>query len=80
MLVGLYSLMGKTIEAVKLERPAFDLGLRFSDELVLKIFCDQTNLENDDSNYSLHMKDKIYIVGPRDRIRFEIPSSKRPRW
>lgn len=69
MLAGLKSVVGKTVESVKIETPVFDLTVRLSGNLVLKIFCDQTSGEDD--NYSIHVQDKVYIVGPRGVIRCE---------
>ena len=80
MLAGLQSVIGKTVEDVVIAEPSFDLTLRFRGDLSLKIFCDQTNLEDDDPNYMLHTKDRIYVVGPRSRIRLETPSRNPPRW
>lgn len=80
MLVGLQSMMNKTVENLEIARPAFDLTLEFRGGLFLKVFCDQTNVEDDDPNYTLHTKDRIYIVGPKGQISFETPSGKLPRW
>ncbi len=80
MLVGLESIIGRMVEDVEIVGPAFDLTVTLRDDLSLKVFCDQTNLEDDEHNYSLHTRDKIYIVGPRHRIRFEMPSGQLPRW
>lgn len=71
MLTGLSSIVGRAVESVKIERPGFDLTLRFEGELVLRIFCDQTNLEDDYDNYSLHLTDKVYVVGARGCISCE---------
>jgi len=79
MLLGLQAIIGATVQQVKIARPAFDLILAFSGDLFLKVFCDQTNLEDDDPNYTLHTKDRIYIVGARGRVHFETPSGQSPR-
>jgi hypothetical protein len=79
MLIGLQSVLNRVVEDVDLRKPAFDLTLRFRGDLSLRVFCDQTNLEDDDSNYTFHAKDRIYIVGSRGRIRFETPSGEVPR-
>ena len=80
MLIGLQSVISKVVEDVDIRKPAFDLTLRFRGDLSLRVFCDQTNSEDDDSNYTFHTKDRIYIVGPRGRLRFETPSGGVPHW
>ncbi len=76
---GLGLIVGRAVKSVKAELPACDLTVRFDGDIVLKVFCDQTNLEEGYDNYSLHVKDKIYIVGPRGRIRCELRTDERPR-
>ncbi len=80
MLLGLQAMIGTTVERVTIATPAFDLILTLGGDLSLKVFCDQTNLEGDDSNYTLHTKDRIYIVGARGRLHCETPSGQSPRW
>jgi len=71
MLTGLRSIVWMAVESVKIERPAFDLTVRFKGDLMLRISCDQTNVEDDYDNYSLHLTDKVYVVGARGRISCE---------
>jgi hypothetical protein len=80
MVAGLQAMIGSTVERVAIQSPAFDLTLMFRDGLYLKVFCDQTNVEEGDSNYSLHTRDRIYIVGPRGRVRIESTSGQAPGW
>jgi len=78
MVRGLRALVGRTVESTEIVTPGFDLTLRFNGNLALKIFSDQTNLEDEYDNYSVHLKKhKIYIVGVRGRIRCELPSEVR---
>ena len=69
---GLALIVGRAVKSVKVELPAGDLTVRFDGDIALRVFCDQTNLEEGNDNYSLHVKDRIYIVGPRGRLRYEL--------
>ena len=73
---GLERLVGQTIESISLSRPSLDLELRFSNQLVLRIFCDQTNRAEMVDNYSLFLPRTIYIVGTRSRVRKEVRKSR----
>lgn len=59
---GLNELVNKGVVSVRVESPAYDLTLQFENELSLKIFCDQTNPEEDDENYTFFVKDFTYTV------------------
>jgi hypothetical protein len=72
MVSGLNSLVDHEVESIDVVPPAFDLVVRFAGGLSLKIFCDQTNLDDGWDNYSLHLRDRIFIVGPRGRITTEV--------
>ncbi len=74
---GLALVVGRVVKSVKVELPAGDLTVRFSGDIALGVFCDQTNLEEGNDNYSLHVKDRIFIVGPRGRIRSEPRANER---
>lgn len=65
MVRGLQELVGKLIVAVDVDDPVPDLELLFGDGLRLKVFCDQTNLETNDDNYSVRLGETIYVVGCR---------------
>ena len=78
LLLGLQAMVGTMVERVNVAGPAFDLVLSLSGDLFLKVFCDQTSLEEGDANYSLHMRQRIYIVGPRGRVHCETPSGQPP--
>lgn len=73
---GLERLVGQTIDSISLARPSLDLALRFSNQLVLRIFCDQTNPAEMVDNYSLFLPRMICIVGTRSRLRQEVRKSK----
>jgi hypothetical protein len=76
MIKGLERLVGQTIESISLLRPSLDLELSFSNQLVLRIFCDLTNRAEMVDNYSFFLPRMIYIVGTRSRLRKEVRKSK----
>ena len=76
MIKGLERLVGQTIESISLTRPSLDLEVRFSNQFVLRIFCDQTNRAEMVDNYSLFLPQMIYIVGTRSRLRKEVRKSR----
>ncbi len=71
MLQGLNLLVGRHITRVDLLKPAWDLTVEFSDSLILKIFCDQTNEEDENDNYMLFTSTEILVIGSRGRLDFE---------
>jgi hypothetical protein len=75
MVQGLRELVGKAVLAVQVEAPVPDLAISFDDGLRLKVFCDQTNLETNDDNYSLRVGETLYVVGSRGHIVTEKRSS-----
>lgn len=78
MLAGLSRLVDREIESAQIEPPAFDLTLKFGGGPTLKVFCEETNLENDYDNYWLKVKPEgFFIVGPRGQLRRELPDEKR---
>jgi hypothetical protein len=76
MLSGLRCLIGRSVESIDVANSTFDLVLQLTDGLVLRVFCDQTNEEADDPNYTLHTRSKIYVVGPKGQLQIEIPSGE----
>lgn len=68
MVRGLALIVDQKVGSVELAEPFWDLTIRFTGDLLLKIFCDQTNVEEEVSNYSLHLEDKLYTVGPRGKL------------
>jgi len=78
MITGLGVLLQRTVESIQVRLPGLDLTVKFNGSLELRIFCDQTDLENEYDNYSFTLKkNKIYIVGPRGRLRYELPNKER---
>jgi hypothetical protein len=76
MVQGLRELVGKTVLSVEVEQPVPDMSLSFVDDLWLKVFCDQTNCETNDDNYSVRVGETIYVVGTRAHIVMETRSSE----
>lgn len=59
---------GTTIERVDLTRPSFDCAMFLLQGLVLRLFCDQTEVDDAVSNYSLFTAETIFTVGPRSAL------------
>jgi hypothetical protein len=61
---GVGRLAGARVEQVRLEKPAWDLALRFSNDLRLKLFCDHVSeAASFDGNWELWLKDRVIVVG-----------------
>jgi hypothetical protein len=76
MLSGLDKLLGRRIKRVAVSRPAMDLCIEFEGMLILKVFCDRTNRDQDSENYVLFLPRWIYIVNVRSFIEKERRESK----
>lgn len=61
--LGVRRLVGTRLTGFFVARPAYDLVLRFSGQLVFRVFCDQLTDEYNDSNYVLHAPDRNLDVG-----------------
>jgi hypothetical protein len=71
MSVGVQRIVGCSVVHADIQYPARDLILEFTDGLFLRVFCDQTNIEEDEDNYSLTAGSTTLAVGPRGRIDIE---------
>jgi len=71
MVSGLNRIVGQRIVAVNANLPAYDLELRFDNDLILKIFCDETNESEDCDNYTFGTPEQNYIVGCRSQLSIE---------
>lgn len=69
MLSGLTSLVGDRVKSVWLGHPGFDLDVLFESGKTLRIFCDQINIEDGNSNYSLFLPFVVHTVGCRGQLR-----------
>jgi hypothetical protein len=62
---GLKLLMNRFIKKIIISEPSLDFAIEFQGKLFLKVFCNQTN---DMQNYSLTLKDQIYVVQAKSNI------------
>lgn len=62
MLNGLLLLKDRSIIDVRFTNVAYDLDVYFDNDILLQLFCDQTNDDEADENYSLFTKGKIFTV------------------
>lgn len=65
---GLHLLLHQAVERVCIRRPALDLSLHFSNSLVLRVFCDQTEPSEDNDNYVLFTPRYSYVVSTRSKV------------
>jgi hypothetical protein len=73
MVKGLKSIVGHRAEAVEIQKPAWDLKIKFDNDLTLMVFADQTNVLDRDDNYSVFVGTKGFTVGTRGELRWEVP-------
>lgn len=59
---GLKRLVGDVVNEVSVRPPAFDVEVRFSSGLVLLVFCDISDDEEEEDNYSLFTPTDILTV------------------
>lgn len=69
MIRGLRNIENAEVVAVEVRPPAFDLDIRFSNGLILHVFCDGTGSWDDSSNYGIYWEGQGVIVGPRGQLR-----------
>jgi hypothetical protein len=67
----LRGLVGETVESIDVFPPAWDLSIHFTNSKTLRVFCDQTSIEEDADNYSLFMPELIFSVGSRGKLSTE---------
>lgn len=72
MLKGLQNIVDQKVESIELSLPAWDLAIHFSNLMVLRIFCDQTDLSDTVDNYNLFLPEIIYTVSPKGKLEQEI--------
>ncbi len=71
MVSGLSQMVAKRVVSIEVSEPLPDVAIEFTDGLCLRLFCDQTNLETDDDNYSVKVGGTILAVGARARLSIE---------
>jgi len=71
MQTGMAQVVGRRVQTVELSHPGLDLTIEFEGGLWLRVFCDQTNTEDESDNYSVHLQDRVYSVGIFSRVECE---------
>jgi hypothetical protein len=70
MQAGMEQVVGRRVKSTDLTCPGLDLTIEFEGSLWLRIFCDQTNTVERSDNYSLHLRDGTYVVGPSSCVEY----------
>lgn len=68
MIEGLKRIVTKRIIDIDIISPAFDLIIQFDDRLTLRIFCDETDPNDEFDNYSLFTPEYIYTIANRSNL------------
>lgn len=55
------------IVSVQCKKPAYDLTITLANDIVLDIFCDITN-EEDDDNYTIYLRDNRLTIGVNSMV------------
>lgn len=71
MVCGLKRLIGRKIIKVDVITPALDLVLCFDGSLCLRVFCDETDPDDEFDNYSIFTPHNIYTVKNRSILLVE---------
>jgi hypothetical protein len=72
---GLRKILGKVLVGVKVEPPAWDLELTFSDGWRLKIFCDRSDSEPEfRKNWHAGIQNKKIYAGPGTKLEIVEPN------
>ena len=64
-------LVSEKVISTKLTEPAYDLEIEFSNNYILKLFCNNTNPEAFDNNYDFFTPEGCFSVGCKGEINFE---------
>jgi hypothetical protein len=72
MLRAVYRLLDEKVERLELLHPGLDLNIYFTGNLVLRLFCDQTDEKEGADNYIFFAPDKSFAVGIRSKIEIEL--------
>jgi hypothetical protein len=69
---GLKKLIGSRIDAVEVVPPAWDMNIKFSNSLCLRVFCDHVPGEPSfDGNWDVRTREMSIAVGPGTKCRTE---------
>lgn len=69
--------INQRIVSIQYKKPAYDLTITLENDIVLDIFCDVTN-EEDDDNYTIYLRDNRLTIGVNSMINlsYEIQANK----
>jgi hypothetical protein len=73
--LGTALLCKQQIISVDLDFPSYDLDIRFTGGVHLRVFCDQANGVEASDNYSIHMESITFVVGPMSQLMLVLKSS-----
>jgi hypothetical protein len=69
---GLEKLVGSRIDTVEVVPPAWDMNIKFSNSLCLRVFCDHVPGEPSfDGNWDVRTQDMSIAIGPGTQYRIE---------
>jgi hypothetical protein len=71
MIKGLKKVINKKIVDISFSKPAFDLTIFFDDDFSLKLFCDETDIDDDFDNYSFFTPENVYTITSRSGLLIE---------
>ena len=71
MLAGLGEIVNHAVRVLTIDPPAMDLTMVFDNDLSLRAFCDQINVDDAVDNYSFFTPSAVFTVGTRSLIRVE---------
>lgn len=70
---GIRKLVGKQLQLIEVDHPAFDLTLKFSGHFTMRVFCDHTESDPSfDGNWEAVIDDKRLSVGPGTKTRIQV--------
>jgi hypothetical protein len=76
---GLERLIGSRIDAVEVIPPAWDMNIKFTNSLCLRVFCDHVPGEPSfDGNWDVRTQNMSIAVGPGTKYRTELRPSVEP--
>lgn len=59
---GLRLILNQRVERIVVSHPGLDLRIEFEGKMVLTVFCDQANSEDEACNYSVHLNKKTFAI------------------
>ena len=71
MVTSIEQVEGSVVEHAEIHNPAHDLTLRFVEGWVLRVFCNQINVDQYGMNYSITAGETTVAVGAQARLEAE---------